>query len=124
MDKRKAKKKTVSAYKSTPIVLKDEAWIDVSGGGFGRKLLLIRDTFKKKGDELTGTFIGRRAGKFGELYDIDLENGEQVTLPSSSALKYRMQGVKEGQMVKIIYAGDEVSKGGRTFRQFAVKVKK
>jgi hypothetical protein len=74
-----------------------------------------------KGQELEGIWRGQRDRQHGPLGMIDAAEG-RVSFPLHTVLLNRMESVREGAEVKIIYLGTAQSKKGQAFKNFDVYV--
>ena len=72
------------------------------------------------GQAIEGTFKGLHEGTYGQLGTIQTADGE-IQFAVLTALAC-LEGVQDGQMVRIEYLGEETSKAGRQFKAFAVDV--
>lgn len=81
------------------------------------------------GEYLVGKFVSESTDKFGnpnykvEVIETNFEEnapkaGEYLTLNSSGSLKKAFQDIEEGQVIKVIYKGEDTVKKGK----FAGKV--
>ncbi len=87
-------------------------WRKVGGGG---EILKWNDV----GQELVGVFAGTKAGKFEmPLGMIDQEDGRRVVFATHISLVERLQDVKPGQPIRIVYLGLQMSNQGRQFKAF------
>jgi hypothetical protein len=73
------------------------------------------------GDELEGLWRGAHDGRFGLLGTLETTEG-LFTFPLPTALRDRLQRVREGREVLIRYTGLQTSKAGRLFKGFEVFV--
>ncbi len=73
------------------------------------------------GDELEGLWRGAHDGRFGLLGTLEAAGG-LFTFPLPTALRDRLQQVREGAEVLIRYTGLQTSKAGRVFKGFEVFV--
>ena len=73
------------------------------------------------GDELEGLWRGAHDGRFGPLGTVEAPAG-LFTFPLPTALRDRLQRVREGAEVLIRYTGLQTSKAGRVFKGFEVFV--
>lgn len=88
-------------------------WRQIGQGEFHR--------WTEKGDSLEGLWRGQRDGQYGPLGTLETEQG-LVSFPLHIALLQRVEHVREGSEIKIVYTGKHVSKGGREFKGFEVFV--
>jgi hypothetical protein len=88
-------------------------WVQVGQGSFMK--------WDTKGQELVGTWRGQRDGQFGPLGMVDTETG-RVSFPLHTALLQRVESIKEGAEVRIIYTGPQQARSGRQFKAFDVYV--
>lgn len=72
-------------------------------------------------EELEGTWRGVHEGRFGPLGTLETSEG-LLTFPLPTALRDRLQRVREGAAVRIQYTGMQTSKAGRPFKGFEVYV--
>lgn len=86
-------------------------WTQVGQGEFHK--------WTEPGDALEGIWRGSHDGQYGPLGSLDTAQG-RVTFPLHTALFSRMEGIKEGAEIRIIYNGKATSKGGREFKSFGV----
>jgi hypothetical protein len=73
------------------------------------------------GDELEGLWQGAHDGRFGLLGTLETADG-LFTFPLPTALRDRLQRVRQGAEVLIRYTGLQTSKAGRLFKAFEVFV--
>ena len=59
-----------------------------------------------------GTYLREVMGKYGIQYEFEDKDGDIVVLNGSGQLKYKMDFVKEGDKVKIVYDGVTVLESG------------
>lgn len=64
----------------------------------------------REGDELTGVVKKITEGNYGKQYVVLKKDNSEVTTPSHKVLQNRMQEVKEGNVVKIVYTHSEAPK--------------
>lgn len=65
------------------------------------------------GDVLVeGVFLGERTGRYGVQYEFESDNGSIEVLNSAGLLNHKMQYIREGDRVKIIYDGSEMLTSG------------
>jgi hypothetical protein len=84
----------------------------------------IQGTFLKwteKGQECEGHWRGQKDGQYGPLGVVDTAQG-RVTFPLHTALLQRVESIKEGAEVRIVYLGIQQSRSGREFKAFDVFV--
>ena len=62
---------------------------------------------KVKGEELAGEITKVADGKFGPQWTIMKEDESEVLTPSHKVLQNRMEGLAVGEVVKIVYLGQE-----------------
>jgi hypothetical protein len=86
-------------------------WRQVGQGQFHR--------WEQPGEEFEGTWRGVHDGRFGPLGTLETSEGV-LTFPLPTALRDRLQRVREGAAVRIQYTGLQTSKAGRPFKGFAV----
>jgi len=89
-------------------------WTQVGSGEFHK--------WTEPGDALEGIWRGTHDGQYGPLGTLDTGKTGRVTFPLHTALFSRMEGIKEGAEIRIIYKGKATSKGGREFKSFDVFV--
>ena len=80
-----------------------------------------------KGEELIGELIGSEDGKFGTQYIIKRESdGESVKMGTWKVLISRMAGAKIGDIVKIVFVGEELPtvRGNKPTKIFEVFIHK
>ena len=82
----------------------------------------------EEGDVLVdGVFRRSVDGKYGEQFEFENHDGEVVVLNGAGQLKYKMDFVKVGDNVKIIYEGEQIletgAMRGRPAHQFKVFLK-
>ena len=81
--------------------------------------------FVKVGDQVEGVLESAGIEQFQNAtvgrYTLVSFDGRKAFL-GSTVLDRMMSHVKEGQYVRVIYSGDETSKGGRKVRQWQVEV--
>ena len=77
--------------------------------------------WETQGDELEGLWRGAHEGRFGPLGTVETAAG-LFTFPLPTALRDRLQRVREGAEVLIRYTGLQTSKAGRVFKGFEVFV--
>ncbi len=77
--------------------------------------------WEQPGEEFEGTWRGMHEGRFGPLGTLETSDGV-LTFPLPTALRGRLQGVREGAAVRIQYTGMQTSKAGRPFKGFEVYV--
>jgi hypothetical protein len=75
----------------------------------------------EKGQELEGVWRGQRDGQYGPLGMLDAAEG-RVSFPPHTVRLKRMESVREGAEVKIIYLGTAQNKKGQAFKNFDVYV--
>lgn len=89
-------------------------WVQVGQGEFHK--------WTEKGDELEGIWRGQKDGQYGPLGMLDTAEG-RVSFPLHTALLQRVEGIKEGAEIKIIYNGKQKTKDGKKeFKHFDVYV--
>jgi hypothetical protein len=88
-------------------------WVQVGQGQFQK--------WTDKGQALEGVWRGQRDGQYGPLGMIDAAEG-RVSFPLHTVLLNRMESVREGAEVKIIYLGTAQNKKGQAFKNFDVYV--
>ena len=88
-------------------------WRQVGQGQFHR--------WEQPGEEFEGTWRGVHDGRFGPLGTLETSEGV-LTFPLLTALRDRLQRVREGAAVRIQYTGLQTSKAGRPFKGFEVYV--
>jgi hypothetical protein len=93
-------------------------WEKQEGAGFWKP--------EKKGDELIGEVVDIKEGTYGTQYVIEKEDGESVVCPSWKVLLNRMSNANKGDMVKIVYQGEEAPKvrGNRPTKLFDAFIKR
>jgi hypothetical protein len=64
---------------------------------------------EKKGDEIVGTVTKLTDGVYGTHFVISTKEGD-ITTPAHKVLISRMSGIKVGDMVKIVFLGEELPK--------------
>ena len=63
----------------------------------------------KKGDSIEGTIVKKQEGKFGEQCEIKVEGEEKtVFTPSHGVLQNRLAQRSVGELIKIVYVGEEL----------------
>lgn len=63
---------------------------------------------KEKGDELVGVVIEVcPGGRFGKQLVIQTKDERQIRTPCHKVLQSRIRNVKGGQLIKIVYSGEE-----------------
>ena len=62
---------------------------------------------QNEGDELIGEVISIEEGSYGKQYTLRKEDGEEVRPPSLKVLQNRLADVQIGDLIKIIYEGEE-----------------
>ena len=77
---------------------------------------------KEKGDEVIGTLVLVRTGQYGKLHELKLDSDEIITVPTWTILNNKLNKIKTGQKVKIVYIGDIKTPNGNA-KDFAVYVK-
>jgi hypothetical protein len=77
--------------------------------------------WEQPGEEYEGTWRGAHDGRFGPLGTLETSEG-LMTFPLPTALRDRLQLVREGAAVRIQYTGMQTSKAGRVFKGFEVYV--
>ncbi len=87
------------------------------GGGGGEIM-----KWTEEGQTLEGVWCGKRDGKFGALGDVETPEGQRVTFPVLTVLADRLSKVKEGELIQIVYQGEQVSAKGNKFKAFEVCV--
>lgn len=80
----------------------EQEWIKQDGAG-----LWIP---KKIDSELIGVVITTMTGNYGKQWLIQTKDNEEIKTPSHKVLQSRMDKIKEGDVIKIVYKGDEPSK--------------
>lgn len=65
---------------------------------------------EKEGDELIGEVTDIVEGAYGFQYTIKKKDGKETRTPSHKVLQSRMSNVGKGDMVKIVYKGEEAPK--------------
>ena len=88
-------------------------WRQVGQGQFHK--------WEQPGEEFEGTWRGVHDGRFGPLGTLETSEG-LLTFPLPTALRDRLQRVREGAAVRIQYTGLQTSKAGRPFKGFEVYV--
>jgi hypothetical protein len=80
------------------------------------------------GDELVGAVVAvdRRTGQFGDYLVVTIDNGdEEVGVPATgSVLSRHLERVKVGDKVGIRFLGEGMSKSGRRYKNYTVRIKK
>lgn len=85
-------------------------WIKVGQGDFHK--------WTEPGDAVEGLWQGQRDGQYGPLGMLDQESGKRISFPLHTALLQRVEGLRKGAEVRIVYLGKQQSKGGREFKAF------
>ena len=71
-----------------------------------------------------GTFHRQIESKFGPQFEFENDDGSIQVLNAAGQLRYKMDFVRQGDRVKIIYEGEEILQGGamkgRPAHQFTV----
>ena len=71
-----------------------------------------------------GIFRREFRGKYGQQYEFEADDGRIIVLSATGQLRYKMDFIREGMRVKIVYEGQEIlSNGtykGRPAHQFTV----
>ena len=63
----------------------------------------------EEGDVLVeGVFLRQVQGRYGVQYEFESDNGSIEVLNSAGLLNHKMQYIREGDRVKIIYDGSEI----------------
>lgn len=78
--------------------------------------------WEEPGQVLEGEWQGQHDGKFGPLGTLVQPDASRVSFPLHTALLSKMDRIKEGAEVRIVYTGKHTSKGGREFKGFDVFV--
>lgn len=74
------------------------------------------------GEALEGIWQGQRDGQYGPLGMLDTSDG-RLSFPLHTALLDRLQQVREGAEIRIVYTGKQIAaKSGREFKNFDVFV--
>ena len=81
---------------------------------------------EEEGDAVEGVLVKVREAQYGDVYDIELEDGTISTVPTSAVLKNRISSADEGKHIRIVYDGQQQSKikGRNPTRLFKVFFKK
>ncbi len=81
---------------------------------------------KESGESLEGKVIQIFQGNYGNLYIIEKDDGNRIVTPSHKLLQSRLQKVKEGDVVKVVYEGEEppTQKGHSPTKIYKVYVEK
>jgi len=76
---------------------------------------------EEAGATFEGAFVGQRAGRYGPLYDLDTKNG-RITLPATSVLGKKLERVKAGDVIVVVYDGLQTPKrpDGKPYHAFTV----
>lgn len=61
----------------------------------------------KIGEEISGAVIQIEEGDYGKIYLISVNEHTQIRTPSHKVLQSRMSKIKVGDVVKILYEGQE-----------------
>ena len=78
--------------------------------------------WEEEGQEIEGIWRGTRTGRFGDLGTVETTGGRE-TFPIHTALAFLIEGLKDGDEVKIIYTGKIKNPGtGREFKSFELFV--
>jgi|FLYL01.1.fsa_nt_gi hypothetical protein len=89
-------------------------WVQVGQGQFMK--------WSEKGQEIEGVWRGQKDGQYGPLGIVDTPDG-RVSFPLHTALLQRVEAVKIGAEIRIVYRGKEKTKDGRKeFKAFDVFV--
>lgn len=80
---------------------------------------------KKKGDELIATYNFKEEGigdNNSTLYTLELPDGSPISVWGSTLLETRFKNLKSGELVKIVYLGQEESpnRKGKYYHNFDV----
>lgn len=79
-----------------------QEWIKQDGAGLW--------TPKKIDSELIGVVMAVTNGTYGRQWVIQTKENDEIKTPSHKVLQSRMDKIKEGDVIKIVYKGDEPSK--------------
>ncbi len=75
------------------------------------------------GDEISGVFVGLQVD-VGEnksnVYTVEVEKGKNINFWGATVLDRKMNSVKVGQEVKVVYLGKVSPEGGREYKDFDV----
>jgi len=65
---------------------------------------------EKAGEELVGEVIEIKEGEYGKVYLLKKDDGKKITTPSHKVLQSRMVGTEKGDVLKIVFVGEEPPK--------------
>lgn len=79
--------------------------------------------WETEGQEVEGIWRGTRTGRFGDLGTVETPADGRVTFPVHTALAFLIEGLKDGDEVRIIYNGKINNPAtGREFKSFDLYV--
>jgi len=76
------------------------------------------------GEELVGEIIEIDEGEYGIYAKIDTGEGEEIQTPAHKILQSRIELCEVGDLVRIVYRGEVLSKTRRKTRDYALFIKK
>lgn len=89
-------------------------WVQVGQGQFIK--------WTEKGQQLEGIWRGQKDGQYGALGMMDTNDG-RMSFPLHTALLQRVEAIKQGAEIKIVYNGKHRTKDGlKEFKAFDVFV--
>lgn len=106
----------------TQSVLVNEEDVNMANNNDWKKIERTGHRFEEVGSEVSGKLLRVEEGEYGENFILDI-NGTETTIFGKTALKSKMQAVKVGQDVKIVYVGEKKSSNGRLYMDFEVYTK-
>lgn len=90
-------------------------WVQVGQGEFFK--------WTEPNQAIEGVWQGQTDGQYGPLGLVDADTGGRVSFPLHTALLQRVENIKKGAEIRIVYTGKQQTKDGkRTFKAFDVFV--
>jgi hypothetical protein len=89
-------------------------WIEIKTGEIFQ--------FGKVDEQLVGVLVGIRQGQFNnKVYDLEYKD-KQFTVFGNTVLDDKMQRVKVGDVVRITFLGEKLSKDKRKYKDYRIEI--
>ena len=85
-------------------------WVKVGGGDFFK--------WTEQGQVIEGIWRGQKDGKFGSLGIVDTFEGKRINFPLHTVLLNRVDSLRVGAEIRIVYLGKETGKSGTQYKAF------